>query len=145
MKGKLEFTIPGTMPNLNDIIKAKATVTSRKGKRIRSKYTDMKAAETAKVMALAATARREGTMEGKPLIIIHHYEPTRRRDQDNVHGGARKFVLDGLVKANVLANDGWKDVAHTILAFFEHDPDNPRIEVKAYWGTFEVLVRDMDP
>jgi len=145
MKGKLEFTIPGTMPNLNDIIKAKATVTSRKGKRIRSKYTDMKVAETAKVMALAATGSREGARKGRAFVVMHHFEPNRRRDFDNVHAGARKFVLDGLVKAHVLPNDGWKDVSGTILAFCEHDPDNPRIEVQVFWGNFTVYVEDMDP
>jgi len=37
-------------------------------------------------------------------------EKNRRRDPDNIMGGI-KYVLDGIVNAGILKNDGWKQIA----------------------------------
>jgi hypothetical protein len=154
VNGKLEFSIHGTLPNMNDIIDAKARTLKRRGKNVTTAYTKMKSEQTAMVMSLAATAKREGNRLGKAFVVLHHFEPNKRRDHDNVHAGARKFILDGLVKARVLSfknkkgetkhGDGWAAVAPTILAFFDCDPDMPRIEVQVFWGNFGVHVKDLD-
>lgn len=145
MNGSLTFTIPGRMPNLNDVLEAKGNTVSRKGSRVRSEYTNMKAKQTADVMAIAAMGKRTGNREGQAMVLIHYFEPNRKRDHDGIDAGARKFILDGLVKANVLANDGWKDLKPNIISFFECDPGNPRIEVRVYWGDLEVTVSDRNP
>ena len=48
-------------------------------------------------------------------------------DKDNIAGGI-KFLLDGLQEAQVIKNDGWKEIGN-IFHFFEVDKDNPRIEL----------------
>lgn len=43
----------------------------------------------------------------RPVIIHFRWiEKDRRRDCDNICGGGRKFVLDAMVKAGVLKDDG---------------------------------------
>ena len=44
-------------------------------------------------------------------VSVHFewHEPNRRRDPDNI-SAAQKFVLDGMVKAGVIPNDGWKNI-----------------------------------
>ncbi len=59
---------------------------------------------------------------------ITFYCKNRRKDKDNMLGGGLKFIFDGLVKAGVIENDGWKQVGR-IIPHFEIDKENPRIEV----------------
>ena len=62
--------------------------------------------------------------------ILYHVlwvEPNRKRDLDNV-AFAKKFIQDGLVKAGIIGNDTY----HEIAGFsddFAYDPKNPRIVV----------------
>jgi len=62
---------------------------------------------------------------------ITWYCKDRRKDPDNVSGGGIKFILDGLVKAGVLENDGWRQIK-SIKHKFEVDKENPRVEVKIH-------------
>ena len=61
-------------------------------------------------------------------LKIAFYEPDRRRDVDNV-SFAVKFILDGLVKAQILQNDSQKHVSE-IQSVVEVDKKNPRVEVE---------------
>ena len=61
-------------------------------------------------------------------LKIVFYEPDRRRDVDNV-SFASKFILDGLVKAQILQNDSQKYVSE-IQSTVGVDKKNPRIEVE---------------
>lgn len=55
------------------------------------------------VMAYARAAK--ATPASDPcMVLIRFHEPSRRRDADNVEF-ARKFILDGLVAAGVIAGD----------------------------------------
>lgn len=65
-------------------------------------------------------------------VILHYkfFEPNRKRDKDNVEGGAHKIVQDALVKMGVLKNDGWKQIAGDTNLVFEVDKENPRVEVE---------------
>ena len=51
----------------------------------------------------------------------------QKRDKDNIIAG-QKFVLDGLVAAGIIENDGWKQVGN-IFHYFEVDSENPRVEI----------------
>ena len=65
-------------------------------------------------------------------LKITWYEPNKRRDVDNITF-AVKFIQDALVKAEILENDGQKqihEIEHTVLT----DRDNPRIEVEILKG-----------
>lgn len=57
------------------------------------------------------------------------YERDRRRDKDNISSFGRKVIQDGLVKAGVLANDGWAQIAG-FSDEFHVDAKRPRVEIE---------------
>lgn len=103
------FTIEGRMPGLNEFIRADRNRRWPEGPQ-------MKAAETSRA-AWSARAARVPRFQGPVHITFHWFEPAggRRRDLDNV-AFAKKFILDGLVSAGVIADDsprwvvGFRDV-----------------------------------
>lgn len=96
--------VPGKLPNLNDMIAA------AKGARGRGYlYSKMKKEWTSTVSLLAKAAGLT-THTGPVRVHFVYHEETKRRDLDGVSGGARKLILDGLVDAGVLPNDGPKHV-----------------------------------
>ncbi len=63
----------------------------------------------------------------KPVqVSISWHVPTKRKDPDNT-SFAIKFVLDGMVKAGVLENDGFKNITSISHAFLLSD--TPRVEI----------------
>lgn len=108
---------PAPMPGANEIIAASKSHYAR--------YASMKRTHTDAV-AWAARAARVPAMQ-RATVHCRWIEPHRRRDPDNITG-AVKFVLDGLVTAGVLPNDGWRHVAG-IGHSFGVDRDNPRVEI----------------
>ena len=44
-------------------------------------------------------------------------EPNRKRDLDGIAAGGRKVILDSLVLAKVLDNDGWAQIAGWVDTF----------------------------
>ena len=56
------------------------------------------------------------------------YCKNRRKDKDNILVG-QKFIIDGLVEAGVIENDGWNEIGD-IKHEFARDKNNPRVEVK---------------
>lgn len=115
----MQFVIPGTLPALNEII--------GQAKGHWSQYARSKKDHTAAV-ALRARAERVLPIEGAALLHCTWYAPDRRKDPDNL-AAAVKFILDGLVQAKVLPNDGWHQVAEIRHRFFV-DKKNPRVEVE---------------
>ena len=111
----IEFTIPGTLATMNEIVAA-----SKKHPMV---YANMKKDFTALVMIHA----RNLPKVGKSDFVITWYCKDKRKDPDNIAGGI-KCLMDGLVKAKVLDNDGWKQV-NSITHYFKVDKANPRIEV----------------
>lgn len=61
-------------------------------------------------------------------LEITWYCKNKRKDKDNVAFGI-KFILDGMIEARVIANDGWGEVAN-FEHRFEVDKDCPRIEIE---------------
>lgn len=61
-------------------------------------------------------------------IIFRWYCKNQKKDPDNI-SFAKKFILDGMVKAGVLENDGWKQVAGFQDEFYL-DKQHPRVEVE---------------
>lgn len=97
--------IPGQLPSLNDLLYAHGTGGGGSGNsyaRLKRKWTDD--------IALLARVGRLMPVECVRLRFTWR-EKDRRRDPDNVAGGGRKLILDGLVRAKVLKNDGWDEVA----------------------------------
>lgn len=61
-------------------------------------------------------------------LHFHWYRKNKKVDPDNI-AFAKKYILDGIVAAEALPNDGWSEV----LGFsdsFSVDKENPRVEIK---------------
>lgn len=57
------------------------------------------------------------------------YERNKKRDKDNISSFGRKVIQDGLVKAGVLENDGWKQI-EGFSDRFRIDEEHPRVEIE---------------
>lgn len=110
-----KLIIPGELPDLNQIIDA-----AKSHYRV---YSALKKENTDLVAYLVKKLPKIKRVD----LEITWYCKDKRKDKDNITAGV-KFILDGLVKAGVLDNDGWKqigDINHSL----EVDKHNPRIEV----------------
>lgn len=114
-----KIIIPGTLPGLNDYIDAERS----------NKYQAAKLKrQTEEMIVMCIWEQMPGVEISEPVHIEYHwYEPNRRRDKDNI-AFAKKFIQDALVKAGVLANDGWQEIV-SFADRFKVDKDNPRVEV----------------
>lgn len=119
------MVVEGRFPSLNDFISAE-----RANRHVGAK---MKRRETDRARA-AAVAAGMPRFVGPVAVRFLWVERDRRRDLDNV-AFAKKFVLDGLVEAGVLEDDGQRRVA-ALQDTFEVDPTRPRVVVE---------VEDVDP
>lgn len=98
-----QFWIPGRLPGMNEIIEASKGAGGRG-----AKYSAMKKKLTNDIALMAKAARLRPVPRAYLRFIWR--EPTKQRDPDNICC-ARKFILDGLVVAGVLSNDGWDQIA----------------------------------
>ena len=111
--------IQGSFPGLNNIIET--------AKRHWGGYSTEKKALTTKVAIMTRGAKLQPVQ--RPCIIrCLWFEKSKRRDPDNIRVGI-KFILDGLVEADVLPSDGWKFITGLEDRFYI-DKDSPRIEVE---------------
>ena len=112
----MKIIIPGELPDLNQIIDA--------AKLHYAKYAKMKKENTETVAWLAKGIKIDKQID----LVVTWYCKDKRKDKDNIAAGI-KFILDGIVAAGVIKNDGWKEVGS-----FEHrfmvDKEYPRIEVE---------------
>lgn len=114
------ITIPGKLNNLNDYIAAERTN--------RHKGAKMKASNEKIVSAAIRQCMRGVRINQQVFMHYKWYEPDKRRDLDNISSFGRKVIQDALLKAGVLKNDGWQNIAG-FSDSFEVDKKNPRIEV----------------
>lgn len=108
--------VPGPLPNLNDFLRA-----SKQGFLRGRGYTVMKQQWGGIVANLARRARLPRFE--RVLLQFDWREANRRRDPDNLVAGGRKIILDSLVKAEVLPNDGWAHVLGWTDTFAVDGPD----------------------
>ena len=116
-----KIVIPGELPDLNTII-----AESKKGRGKWQPYNEMKQ-EYTNIVAWIAKSEIKKQLK-KIDLTITWICPNRRKDKDNISGGGTKFILDGLVQAKVIENDGWKQIGD-IYHKFKIDKHNPRVEV----------------
>ena len=110
--------IPGELPDLNQII--------AESKNHWGSYSSLKKANT---QLVAFCTKQAKVKQYKKIDLeITWYCKNRRKDKDNIMAGT-KFILDGLVQAGVIQNDGWANVGD-IRHKFDVDKQEPRIEVK---------------
>lgn len=96
----IKFVIDGEFPTLNDVI-ALAKKHWSEYSRMKKEYTD--------IVAWECKARRLKKLNKKVKVKINWVCKNKRIDPDNVAFGV-KFILDGLVSAKVLKNDGWNQI-----------------------------------
>lgn len=77
---------------------------------------------------VALQARKYPKIVTPAWFIFNWFLPNKMKDPDNI-AFAKKFVLDGLMLAKKLDNDGWDQVSGFTDQFFV-DAKNPRIELE---------------
>ena len=120
--------IPGPLPGLNEILDA----TKRRGNKYSLKgkswsgYADM---HKHWAELTAWKAKRLPRMQSA-WIVFRWKEKHTRRDPDNI-AAAKKFLLDGLVMAGTLPDDGW---AHVLgwNDVFEVNPQRPGVVIELH-------------
>lgn len=105
------FFVPLTLPGLNEILQAMQTKGMKRGRKSKrwSKYTEIKREYEGLIISAINLANIKPVK--RAYFMFTFIEKNKKRDPDNVAAGARKFILDALVTAGVLENDGWKQVA----------------------------------
>jgi hypothetical protein len=113
----MEVTIIGELTDLNTYIQ-----TERSNK--------FAAAQIKKDMTDICTlyAKQLKPIKSKVKLIFTWYCRNQKKDPDNI-AFAKKFILDGFVKAKIIENDGWKQIAG-FEDYFEIDTDRPRVEIE---------------
>lgn len=112
------LTIPGRFPCLNDYID-EANLNRHRANKMKQEWTDL-------VRDIAILSRIRPRRCKQDFVFVF-YEKNRKRDKDNVDF-AKKFIFDGLVRAGVLPNDGWRWVGDYQIRV-RLDRLNPRVEI----------------
>jgi Holliday junction resolvase RusA-like endonuclease len=112
-----KLIIPGELPGLNKII--------ADSKRHWTKYASEKKKLTENI-AVLARSQIKGKYK-KIDILFYWFCKSKKRDKDNIIAG-QKFVIDALVKAGIIENDGWEQI-RDIFHSFDVDKKYPRVEV----------------
>ncbi|MBN2561647.1 MAG: hypothetical protein JXQ75_12030, partial [Phycisphaerae bacterium] len=101
--GPGELWIPGELVDLNTYIRLERS----------NKYAAAKAkrgeTETCMVCALERRMMLDGIGLPPYAVTCIWFRSLRKKDPDNI-AFAIKFILDGLVAAGVLENDGWRQI-----------------------------------
>lgn len=107
----LTLTIPGTLPGLNEYIRAERANRHKAAKLKKKVEQDI---------GWLIRQQLQGIHIQEPVIMQYlWWEPNRRRDKDNI-SWAKKLIQDALVHAGTLEGDSWRHV----------DQKNPRWEIK---------------
>jgi hypothetical protein len=107
------------MPTMSDIIS--------ESKKHYACYSKMKKKFTNMVWAFAVMSK---VRKAELPIVVHimwHEKKGSRRDPDNV-AAAKKFILDGIVKAGVIPNDSHKWICKTV-DMYKYNQDKYLVEV----------------
>lgn len=111
----IKIIVPGELPAMNEIIKA--------AKSSPYVYSRLKKDNT---NTIAWLSKNKPNMR-RIWLNITYVCANRKKDPDNI-AVAKKFILDGLVAAGVIPNDGWNEIAGW-KEDFEVDKKDPRIEI----------------
>ena len=119
-----KITIPGRLPGLNEYTAACRTHAQAGAKMKRD------AEMAVKYQLASAMVRGELPDHFREPVELEYsfFEPSRRRDQDNVSSFARKVIQDAMVSQGLLSNDGWGSIRRSI-EMFDVSRKDPRIEV----------------
>lgn len=108
-----EFEYKGTLPTANEIIQANRS-NFYVGAKQKKQFT--------KAIAYKCLSQKIPKIDKKFDIYCYWYRKDSRTDKDNISGGI-KFILDGMQKAGVIKNDGWKEIGN-IFHYFKKSDEN---------------------
>lgn len=111
--------INGRMPGLNEILGA-TNANRYKGAKLKKQWIDL--------VYWECLRQKVGKAIEPVYIEFAWFEPSKRRDPDNFTSAGRKLILDGLQKAGVLKNDGWKNIGGFTDKWYV-DKKNPQVIV----------------
>ncbi len=122
-----EIFIPGPLPGQNEMMAAakKKIPWLSGGKKKVFQYTVMKNEWTDKICIYFMKSKIP-KMKAVAVEFVW-LEKDRKRDPDNITA-AKKFILDGMVVAGIIPNDGWKQVKG-LSDSFAVSKDNPGVIV----------------
>lgn len=118
-----KLVIPFSLPGLNEYIDAERAH-RQKGAAMKRKW------QSAVMLSLRNQNHRP--LSEPVRIGFVWVEKDRRRDPDNISAFGRKVILDALVKAKILKNDGQKNITGFVGERFDVDPKRPCIKVYIY-------------
>ncbi|MBT9147780.1 MAG: hypothetical protein DDT32_01545 [Syntrophomonadaceae bacterium] len=114
-----QINIPGTLPGLNEYIRAE-----RANRYLAAKIKR----QSEEVIGLILKSQLRGVRIIGPVSIHYTWiEPNTRRDKDNI-AFAKKFIQDSLVQIGALQGDGWAHISG-FSDTFGIDKLNPRISI----------------
>lgn len=114
----IKITIPARLPSLNDYVLA-CRSNKFDGAHMKRDTEDI-------CIPFIRIALRNKKLD-RIGLTFRWLEKNRKRDKDNICF-AKKFILDGMQKAGILQNDGWKQIEY-FKDEFDVDKDNPRVEI----------------
>lgn len=114
------------LPDVNALLSAQRLRRGWSGARRRTAYTETKKQATHQVAYCCRTQLAEGIRWPPCCYTVLVRSPTRRKDPDNLVGGALKMLLDGLQVAKVIPNDGFSQVLG-VGGYMAHGPDRPGV------------------
>lgn len=117
----IRVTILGELTDLNTFIN-KQRINKYAGNKIKQDNTQKVALAFSQIPILTTPIN----------LKINWYCKNKRKDKDNI-AFAIKFILDGMISAKVIENDGWKEIGDFKHKFYV-DKDNPRIEIEISEG-----------
>lgn len=118
----ITLVLVGSFPSMNEIIAAAKKETNHY-----RPYAELKKIYTEVVEWTCKSQLKNIHLERVDLKIIW-YCKDKKKDKDNIIAG-EKFIIDGLVNAGIIPNDGWKNIG-SITHEFDIDVRNPRVEVQ---------------
>lgn len=132
---KITFTIPTTLPTLNEIID---TAKFKKGKygayrRMKSEYD---------FVVRTACPHTDFMLEYIRHINVLWISKDKRTDKDNIRAGM-KFILDG-IQGKLLTKDGYNNIG-AFSDSFELDKSNPRVVVTIYFNEEDKVCAKKNP
>lgn len=122
-----KLIIPGTLPSLNDYLKAERVTIRHQGS-FTTKGNIMKQEWQGYIIHYIRQQLKGLHIEKQIDLHYLFMEPNRKRDKDNISGFAHKVIQDSLVESDTINNDGWKNIGDTYDKC-DVDVENPRIEV----------------
>ena len=124
----VKIKIPFQLPTLNKIL-----ATAKMQRLFYSPYNKQKSELTDKIKIIARR-QFDGLLKYPVEVAIKWICANRRTDPDNIASG-KKFLLDGLIDADILDDDGWKQIVSFEDTFAVGEPGlivelrRPRAEV----------------